>query len=87
MDNVLTARKGYVYTNGETFSTVIRLGKNDSADNWHEITEEEAERLQSEETPETDNEATEADYINALEDLKSLKEKANAYDILTGVSE
>lgn len=32
---------------------------------------------------ETD-EATESDYINALEDLK---EKANAYDILTGVSE
>jgi hypothetical protein len=67
MDNVLTARNGYVYTNGETFSNIIRLGKNDSADNWHEITEEEAERLQSEEP--TDNEATEADYINALEDL------------------
>ena len=68
MANVLTAREGYVYTNGETFSTVIRLGKNDSADNWHEITEEEAERLQSEATPETD-EATEADYITAIEDL------------------
>lgn len=68
MSNVLTAREGYVYTNGETFSTVIRLGKNDSVDNWHEITEEEAERLQSEETP-TDNEATETDYINALEEL------------------
>ena len=68
MANVLTAREGYVYTNGETFSTVIRLGKNDSADNWHEITEEEAERLQSAET-ETPTEATEADYISALEDL------------------
>lgn len=51
MANVLTAREGYVYTNGETFSTVIRLGINDSADNWHEITEEEAERLQSEDIP------------------------------------
>lgn len=68
MANVLTAKEGYVYTNGETFSTVIRLGKNDSADNWHEITEEEAERLQSEVIPEA-GEATEADYINALEDL------------------
>ena len=67
MDNVLTARNGFVYTNGETFSNIIRLGKNDSADNWHEITEEEAERLQREEP--TDNEATEADYINALEEL------------------
>ena len=69
MANVLTAKEGYVYTNGETCSTVIRLGINDSADNWHEITEEEAERLQSEEIEPTDNEATEADYINALEDL------------------
>ena len=68
MANVLTAKEGYVYTNGETYSTVIRLGINDSADNWHDITEEEAERLQSEKTPETD-EATEADYINALEEL------------------
>ena len=51
MDNVLTAKEGYVYTNGETFSTVIRLGINDSADNWHEITEEEAERLHSEDIP------------------------------------
>ena len=68
MANVLTAKEGYVYTNGETYSTVIRLGKNDNADNWHEITEEEAERLQSDETP-TDNEATETDYINALEEL------------------
>lgn len=68
MDNVLTAREGYVYTNGETFSNVIRLGINDNADNWHEITEEEAERLQNTETP-TETESTEADYISALEDL------------------
>lgn len=68
MDNVLTAREGYVYTNGETFSNVIRLGINDNADNWHEITEEEAERLQNADTP-TDTEATETDYINALEEL------------------
>lgn len=68
MDNVLTAREGYVYTNGETFSNVIRLGIYDNADNWYEITEEEAERLQNTETP-TDTEATETDYINALEEL------------------
>ena len=73
MDNVLTARDGYVYTNGETFSNVIRLGINDSADNWHEITEEEAERLQNEEVP--------------VEELSELEKKAHAYDILTGVIE
>ena len=33
------------------------------------------------------DEATESDYIKVPEELKSLKEKANAYDILTGVSE
>ena len=46
MANVLIAKEGYVYTNGETFASIIRLGKNDSADNWHEITDEEAQALQ-----------------------------------------
>lgn len=49
MDNVLIAKEGYVYTNGETFASVIRLGINDSADNWHEITDEEAMAMQEEE--------------------------------------
>lgn len=69
MANVLTAREGYVYTNGETFSNIIRLGIYDNADNWHEITEEEAERLQNTETETPTDEATETDYINALEEL------------------
>lgn len=47
-NNVLTARDGYVYTNGETDGYIIRLGVNDSADNWYEITEEETEELQQE---------------------------------------
>ena len=41
MDNVLIAKDGYIYTNGEAYAYTIRLGVNDSADNWHEITEEE----------------------------------------------
>lgn len=41
MDNVLIAKEGYVLTNGETYSSIIRLGKNDSADNWHEVDETE----------------------------------------------
>lgn len=48
MDNVLIAREGYIYTNGETFGYTIRLGVNDGADNWHEITEEEYEKIQKE---------------------------------------
>ena len=46
MANVLIAKEGCVFTNGETFASIIRLGINDSADNWHEITNEEAEELQ-----------------------------------------
>lgn len=45
MGKILTAREGYVYSNGETFDIIIRLGKNDSAENWHEITDEEAQAL------------------------------------------
>lgn len=68
----------------------VYLGINADENEWRDITEEEKARLEeawNSETEPTDNEATESDYINALEDLKSLKEKANAYDILTGVSE
>lgn len=66
---------GMVLTNGDTFGSIVYLGNNDSIDNWHEITEEEAERLQNieTETP-TETEATEAEL------------KAQAYDILMGVS-
>jgi hypothetical protein len=37
----LTADNGKVLTNGETYSKEIYLGKNDKAENWHEIPESE----------------------------------------------
>ena len=37
----LTASDGMILTNGEAYGKEIYLGCNDSADNWHEITEEE----------------------------------------------
>jgi hypothetical protein len=43
---VLKADEGMTLTNGEAFGKVVYLGINDSADNWHEITDEEAEKLQ-----------------------------------------
>ena len=43
---VLKADEGMTLTNGEAFGKVVYLGINDSASNWHEITDEEAERLQ-----------------------------------------
>ena len=44
----LTASDGMVLTNGETFGKEIYLGKFDKAENWHEITEAEAERIKAE---------------------------------------
>ena len=46
---ILTASDGMVLTNGEAYGKVIYLGKNDSAENWHEITEEEYEEILQEE--------------------------------------
>lgn len=37
----LTAADGYVLTNGKAHGKEIYLGKNDSAENWHEITDAE----------------------------------------------
>ena len=45
---ILTASKGMVLTNGETYGTEVYLGTGDSVDNWHEITEEEYEKIQAE---------------------------------------
>ena len=42
----LTASEGMTLTNGEAFSKEIYLGKNDSAENWTEITDAEAEEFQ-----------------------------------------
>lgn len=55
----------------KAISDKVYLGINAEQTAWRDITEEEKARLEelwSEATPETD-EATEADYINALEDL------------------
>ena len=43
---VLKADEGMTLTNGEAFGKVVYLGINDNASNWHEITDEEAEKLQ-----------------------------------------
>ena len=42
----ITASDGMVLTNGETYSSVggeVYIGKNDSVDNWREISKEEYE--------------------------------------------
>lgn len=57
----IVADKGKVLTNGEAYSTeggYITLGVNDTPNNWHEITAEEAERLQAEESEVAVNDIT-----------------------------
>ena len=43
---VLKAEEGKVLTNGTDFGKVVFVGKNDSQNNWQEITIEEANELQ-----------------------------------------
>ena len=35
----LTAREGYVYTDGRIFGKTVTLGSNDRADRWNEVPE------------------------------------------------
>ena len=41
----LTASEGTILTNGEAYGKEVYLGKNDSADNWHEISLKEYEEI------------------------------------------
>lgn len=45
----ITAKEGMMLTNGEIYAKKIDLGDWDSAENYHEITEEEYERRMNEE--------------------------------------
>ena len=44
----LIASNGMVLTNGESYGKEVYLGTGDSVGNWHEITEEEYEKIQVE---------------------------------------
>lgn len=44
----LTAAEGMTLTNGEAYGKEIYLGKNDSPENWHEITDAEYETILAE---------------------------------------
>ena len=44
----LTAAEGMTLTNGQAFGKEVYLGKNDSPDNWWEITDEEAAAIEQE---------------------------------------
>jgi hypothetical protein len=44
----LTAAEGKTLTNGETFGKEVYLGNGDSPDNWTEIIDAEAKKIQEE---------------------------------------
>lgn len=41
MAEIKTAKEGYVFFNGETGGKTLILGKNETMDNWYQITEQE----------------------------------------------
>lgn len=48
----LTASDGMVLTNGEAYGKEVYLGKNDKAENWHEITDAEYQAILEEQEKE-----------------------------------
>ena len=42
---LIKASEGMIFTDGTIYATEIRLGDWDSADNYHEITQEEYEKI------------------------------------------
>ena len=52
----LTASEGMTLTNGEAFGKEVYLGRNDKPENWYEITDEEAKKIQNELLEELNNE-------------------------------
>lgn len=65
---VLLADDGMILTNDSSFGKTVRLGKGDSADNWHEITQAEYEAIM-ESSHIDENTATDADYQAALREM------------------
>lgn len=63
----LFPEEGMRLTNGSAIGSIVCLGKEDNGSLWYEITAEEAQKRMNEET--TEDEATEADYQDALREM------------------
>lgn len=60
---------GMTLYNGEVLSKEVYLGVNDSAENWREITDAEAEIIANNEEASEEERATDEDYQKALREL------------------
>lgn len=65
---VLLADDGMMLTDGSSYVTTVRLGKEDTGESWYEITAEEAEKRMNEDVP-TEDDATDEDYQAALREM------------------
>lgn len=48
---VLLADDGMMLTDGSSYGTTVRLGKEDTGESWYEITEEEAQERMAQDIP------------------------------------
>ena len=63
---ILTADDGYIYTNGKIYGSTIYLADGENADGFYKITREEYTAIIE---AESDENATEEDYQNALKEM------------------
>ena len=63
---ILTADEGYIYTNGKVYGSTIYLANDENADGFYQITREEYTAIIE---AESDENATEEDYQNALKEM------------------
>lgn len=69
MRNVITATDGHVLTNGDIYGKVIYLAEGMDGADFHEITLDEYNAIIEAEGSHEADEATEADYQNALKEM------------------
>ena len=53
----LTSSPGHILTNGDVYGKEVYLGVNDSAENWHEITDAEYNEIMAEKAKQAEEES------------------------------
>lgn len=69
MRKVITSTEGHILTNGEIYGKVIYLAEGMDGADFYEITRDEYNAILEDEGSHEADEATEADYQNALKEM------------------